>query len=163
MAKPQNPLTLIKKMILESSRRVYNISQVRDKELHVAAVYQEVFNGNILSPTIVKAMMYQFIGKIVTDRFGQTEEFISANALDLFYDLDYKFTLVQRKEVIALGDLGLDEIQIITEQKESNIEAATTALGEWNKARELVEPLLLSHPGWRWRDARDELHRNGIV
>lgn len=163
MAKPQNPLTLIKKMILESSRRVYNISQVRDKELHVAAVYDEVFNGNILSPTIVKAMMYQFIGKIVTDRFGQTEEFVSTNTLDLFYDLDYKFTLVLRKEVITLGDLGLDEIQIITEQKESNIETATTALGEWNKAKELVEPLLLSNPDWKWRDAADHLKQIGVV
>jgi hypothetical protein len=63
---------------------------------------------------------------------------------------------------IALGDLDLESIAELKAQYRQNVEVLMENAAFF-AACELVEPVLESHPGWKWRDAAKWLIDNGRI
>jgi hypothetical protein len=171
MTKPANPLSLVKKIIMDASRRIYNIRGVTAKQDHIEELYTDVVVGRaggdlVLSPAIQKALWCYFIDDLVANRFEQRRELDIAEP-DLFEDFEYKFSIPSEtgkgRVLIALGDIGLPEMQVITKLKDANIEAATAERERWGEACALVEPLLRKYPDWKWADAVRFLKESGAV
>lgn len=76
----------------------------------------------------------------------------------LFHDDGRPMHVVKQKE---LGKFDLDDIDRVTEQKDSNLERAVAERAIWIRAVTYVRPLLASHPGWDWSDAVDYMRENG--
>lgn len=165
MSRGDNPLLLVKKQIMDASRRIYNVRGVTEKATHIEAVFEDVFNGHLLSPKIQKALMLYFIDRIIANRFEQNNELDIAQP-DFFEDLEYKFSIPDetgKRKLIALGDVRLADIPAINKLKDSNIAAAVAERQRWNEACDLVVPLLETHPRWKWSTAVNDLRARGIV
>jgi hypothetical protein len=120
----RNPLTIIKNQIRTASNRAYHVKGMRDTDEIVAYVDEDVQKA--IDPKLFKAMRLAWIRDLIISRAEQTEFF--TERLDLFRDLDFQFAF--RKKAgwyqCALGDVGLEQIEILQKRKTSNIAAAVS-------------------------------------
>ena len=153
----KNPFTIYKQKIRQLRNKAYHIKKIREPNEQAEYIFDKLYDE--IGPSIIRAAQIAWIRDFVTNRYLQ----LDSEKPDLFGDLDYQFVLRNGKAstVIELGDVGLDEIETITQQKIDNINRARAEADRWKRACNIIQPLLRKHPDWKWKDAVDWLSKHG--
>jgi hypothetical protein len=78
------------------------------------------------------------------------------------FDTDLNRT-VSFTDLVELGNFDVREMDARSGQVKDNVKTAILADDTWERAVNVIKPLVQSHPGWKWKDAveylrgRDEL------
>jgi phosphoribosylformylglycinamidine (FGAM) synthase PurS component len=156
----RNPLSFIEKKVRSQAIKLYwpGIETNKLSDLAFDAAWRELEDD--VGPDqafLMLRMAARAYARILVGKIGFSEK-CEKGQIDFFRDHEIQFTLRRGKGAsvqIALGDLTLDTIAEVREQKVANIEAAKKSLAEFDAACEAIVPILNANPGWKWRDAAE--------
>ena len=158
--------------IRESYQRAYEAG-VTDADEMAKRVYKDIADWRTNDNT-ERAWLFYIknalrLPKTRASEAGDQSEF-DYHSLDEFFPIKRaeerdpstgEIVKVARTDQVMLGDFGLPEIHQHDLQLRANIDSAIAEQVKWERVKQMVVPLLETHPSWRYRDAIHHLKANG--
>lgn len=153
-------------IVKDAARRARNIKKMTDPREIGQYILKDARRYGIVTPQFIEETLIEKFMRLAVMRMQTKPREEEERQLHLFDDCeDIAFHIKHGDGTIqkALGDFDEKDIEQVTQQKLDNIEAAKIEAKHWERAVNVVLPLLRAHPNWLWRDAASELRRSGLV
>src|SRR4029077_1966649 len=94
-------------------------------------------------------------------KFGQEKEY-DVDQIDWLEDIDMQRPIRAKKQLIAIRDFMLDDVELLTAQMQGNIDNASEEFKRFEEAKRLVVPVMKSR-GCSWGKAVEYLRVGGFI
>ena len=151
-------LSLIRSTVIAGGRRAYHVKGKKLADDQAKAGLSDArkqFSAKTMR-TAAREALEDWARRSCAGKFGQLAH-SDLKQIDWLVDLEVQRPFRSSGELIAIGDMTLDDVTELAQQMDANIAHAREERERFEAAKLIIVPIMEAHPGWTWGMAVESL------